>query len=73
MIIKQLLSVLEKNFSNASQEEIEYQFEIPKNLRQDFLLMSPLEWSVSEERKKFAKENPPKTARIHVQILVGRK
>jgi 23S rRNA (guanine745-N1)-methyltransferase len=35
--------------------------------------MSPLEWSVSEERKKFAKENPPKTARIHVQILIGIK
>lgn len=68
-----VLERFREEFPNASQEEIEYQFEIPKNLRHDFLLMSPLEWSVSGERKKFAKENPPKTATIHVQILVGRK
>ena len=62
-----------EEFPKNTQQTIDYTFEIPENLRQDFLLMSPLEWSVSEERKKFAKENPPKTARIHVQILIGIK
>lgn len=52
MIIKQLLSVFKEEFPKNTQQTIDYTFEIPENLRQDFLLMSPLEWSVSEERKK---------------------
>lgn len=59
-----------EEFPKNTQQTIDYTFEIPENLRQDFLLMSPLEWSVSEERKKICKGKSAKTARIHVQILI---
>ncbi|RZI49154.1 putative RNA methyltransferase [Lactococcus kimchii] len=62
-----------KEFSKVSQQEICYTFDLPENLRLDFLMMSPLEWSVSEEYKRFARENPPEKATIHVQLLVGEK
>ncbi|MFC4651863.1 putative RNA methyltransferase [Lactococcus nasutitermitis] len=60
-------------FPDAQKIEIHDIFDIPEELRKDFLEMSPLEWAVSPEIKKQAQKNPPRQATIHVQILIGRK
>ncbi|PCS00727.1 Ribosomal RNA large subunit methyltransferase A [Lactococcus fujiensis JCM 16395] len=62
-----------EEFPKRIQKEIRSVFEIPEALRQDFLEMSPLEWAVSSEVKALAHQNPPKTATVHVQLLIGRK
>ncbi|QDK69929.1 putative RNA methyltransferase [Lactococcus protaetiae] len=59
-------------FKEVTEQEINYTFKIPQELREDFLAMSPLEWNVSEELKKQARQNPPQQATIHVRILVGK-
>lgn len=62
-----------QEFEQTEQIEIHEVFNIPEKLREDFLEMSPLEWSVSEEIKKTAHQNPPHTATVHVQLLIGQK
>ncbi|WEV60975.1 methyltransferase domain-containing protein [Streptococcaceae bacterium ESL0729] len=67
--------VLEKfknNYQEVEEKELSYTFDIPENLRLAFLEMSPLEWQVDQETKDRVRKNPPKTATVHVKILVGR-
>lgn len=68
-----VLAKFEENFPNFTQTEVTYRFELPDDLQQDFLSMSPLEWHVSESEKAEIAKNPPQTATIHVQILQGKK
>lgn len=62
-----------KEYPDFIEEEVHYKFEIPEDLRSDFLQMSPLEWSISPEIKEKANQNPPQTATIHMKILIGKK
>ncbi len=68
-----VITRFKQEFPDNQQKEIRYVFEIPENLRTDFLEMSPLEWSVSPEIKHSAKQNPPKKATIHLQLLIGKQ
>lgn len=61
------------NFPNYKQIKLNYKFELPQNLQQDFLSMSPLEWQVSEQEKLEVAKKPPQVATVHVQILQGKK
>ncbi|HEY0222085.1 MAG TPA: methyltransferase [Lactovum miscens] len=65
-----VLSRFAKEFPNFLQKEIYYEFKIPEKLSEDFLDMSPLEWSVSGDLKERIKKNPPHTATIHLQVLI---
>ncbi|GAB2026618.1 putative RNA methyltransferase [Lactovum odontotermitis] len=60
-----------QEFPDFQQHEIYYEFDIPENLRTDFLAMSPLEWAVSEDVKANATQNPPKKATVHLQLLIS--
>ena len=60
-------------FPAGEQVEVQYRFDLPEELRTDFLAMSPLEWSISEAKKQEARKHPPKTATVHVQVLIGKK
>lgn len=70
---RDVLAKFTENFPGLTQKEVKYEFELPKNLQQDFLSMSPLEWRISEADKLEIAKNPPKKATIHVQILQGYK
>ncbi|MDR0298934.1 MAG: methyltransferase domain-containing protein [Streptococcaceae bacterium] len=60
-----------KEFPDFKQTELFYKFTLPEDLRLDFLAMSPLEWSASEEVKSKAVLNSPKKATIHMQLLIS--
>jgi 23S rRNA (guanine745-N1)-methyltransferase len=62
-----------ENFPDYTQKEVKYTFELPPQLRNAFLSMSPLEWQVSTSEKARIAQNPPQMATIHVQILQGKK
>ena len=62
-----------ENFPDYTQKEVKYTFELPPQLRDAFLSMSPLEWQVSASEKARIAQNPPQVATIHVQILQGKK
>lgn len=62
-----------ENFPDYTQKEVKYTFELPPQLRNAFLSMSPLEWQVSTSEKARIAQNPPQIATIHVQILQGKK
>ena len=62
-----------QEFPNHSEKEIHDVFDLPEELRLDFLEMSPLEWFISPEIKAAAQQNPPRKATIHVKILIGKK
>jgi 23S rRNA (guanine745-N1)-methyltransferase len=64
-----VLAKFAEHFPDFEQKEIRYEFPIPKNLRQDFLSMSPLEWQISEKEKLEIAKQPPEVATIHVRIL----
>jgi 23S rRNA (guanine745-N1)-methyltransferase len=68
-----VLTRFAQEFPNYRQKEIRYEFTIPEHLRQDFLEMSPLEWTVSEDVKGAALQNPPKKATIDLRLLIGDK
>ncbi|WEV45469.1 methyltransferase domain-containing protein [Streptococcaceae bacterium ESL0687] len=68
--------VLEKfkdNYQDVEEKELSYTFDIPEDLRLAFLDMSPLEWQVDQATKERVRKDPPKTATVHVKILVGKK
>jgi 23S rRNA (guanine745-N1)-methyltransferase len=52
-------------------ERITYTFDIPEDLRLDFLDMSPLEWSVEPDRKAQVRQNPLEQITIDVNLLIG--
>ena len=66
-----VISRFAKEFPDFQEKEIYYEFEIPENLRLDFLEMSPLDWNVSEEIKSKARTFPAKKATIHLRLLIG--
>ena len=70
---RDVLGKFAENFPDFTQKESHYEFNLPEQLRQDFLSMSPLEWRISESDKLEIAKNPPKKATIHVQILQGYK
>lgn len=69
----EVIQRFKQEFPDALQKEVNYCFDLPEELRRDFLEMSPLEWAVAPEVKVKAKENPPSQATIHVQVLVAKK
>lgn len=54
-------------------KEITYEFEIPEARRLDLLEMSPLEWGVSEERKRQVKEQALHKITVDLLALRGEK
>ena len=70
---RDVLGKFAENFPDFTQKESHYEFDLPEQLRQDFLSMSPLEWRISEAEKLDIAKTPPKKAAIHVQILQGYK
>jgi Methylase involved in ubiquinone/menaquinone biosynthesis len=59
------------HFEHVHEQEFNYTFDIPKNLREDFLKMSPLEWQVDSKKLEEVASNPPKTATVHINLLIG--
>lgn len=52
-------------------KEITYEFAIPEARQLDLLEMSPLEWGVSQERKRQVKEQPLRKITVDLLVLRG--
>ncbi|URZ87096.1 putative RNA methyltransferase [Floricoccus penangensis] len=66
-----VIAKFKEEFPKVTEEEVYYEFQIPEELRNDFLKMSPLEWQVDDELLAEVKNNSPKTATVNVKILIG--
>lgn len=60
-----------QEMTEVEQKRIRYIFEIPEELRLDFLEMSPLEWQASPEIKAQLQAQPLKNITVDVEILKG--
>lgn len=68
---EKVLTKLGEEMAILENKRITYAFDIPENLRQDLLVMSPLEWSADEKLKRQLQENPIKKITVDVRVIVA--
>lgn len=70
---EQVVARFKEEMANVSQERVTYEFSVPPALRLDLLEMSPLEWSVSPEKKAALQQEPLEKITIDIELLRGNK
>ena len=66
-----VIAKFQETFPKMERKIVTYTFEIPENCRLSLLEMSPLEWSVTKERKALLQEKPLSQITIDLEVLIG--
>lgn len=67
-----VIAKFQETFPKMERKIVTYTFEIPENCQHSLLEMSPLEWSVTKERKEFLQKNLLSRITIDLEVLIGR-
>lgn len=67
-----VIAKFQETFPKMERKRVNYTFEVPENCRLSLLEMSPLEWSVTKERKEILQKKTLSQITIDLDVLIGR-